>query len=367
MPVGGPTGPGNTASTSGAGQQPTTVETPKQTLGSGVVGQNLPDLGSAAPPGPGGSGDAFEGSKLPTGGPNPIAQQQQVATDRFATRMNDILNTDALSLAQGQKPWRNGDPLSADQQKQLQNAAKDYVMDLPIGSFAPEVAKGLADKLRAAGHDVGDLSGKSLKDIGKVAGDIAGDTAKGLANQLKENSPAGYYGLLAGGAAAIGYYGYSQGSDALKKLGVKPQIKQGFFNKSVELRAEATWESKFKNFDLVAGLRTNHTLGDLTLRTDTRYGLHKGYLGTSVDGHLRLSDRSSLSAGLTYLPAGVTSLGTVRDNDLGLSTPGPSDHDRLLGSVNYRYQANRNLDLAVSGSFDTQGESRIGVGLSWRF
>jgi hypothetical protein len=146
-------------------------------------------------------------------------------------------------MALGQIPPPNGQvggEVSAEQQKQLASAGKDLLMEMPIAALSPSATAYAKAYVGARGVDTTNFESKTIKDLEPVAGDLA----EKLVDNMKDNSPAAYYGLAAAGAVAVGAYGYSQGSDALKKLGIKPKVDTKLFNDQVSARAEASWGKK---------------------------------------------------------------------------------------------------------------------------
>ena len=130
--------------------------------------------------------------------PNPVRTALEAALNTYTSKIETTLNHDAMSLARGRVPVREGDTLTAAQQTELQNASTDFLKSIPIGALSPELAAGIQAKLTDAGLDTRDVASTKLGDLGRIGGDIAKDLVK----DLKESSPTAYYSLAGGLAVA---------------------------------------------------------------------------------------------------------------------------------------------------------------------
>lgn len=203
------------------------------------------------------------------------AQQAMIqSVDQLTAQVQTILHHDAKSLAQGLAPARAGEPLSAEQQSQLDAAAVDFLKSLPVGALAPAVAARLQAQLKDANVEVGDLATTRLGDLGAVG--------KALANQVLQagprDSPAAYYGLAGGLAAAVGYVGWTKGSEGLAALGIKPELKKGFFDDRLSVTLSGEFGARLQDLQVsgtVAGQTTFSNGGQLSgsLTTNSRAGL----------------------------------------------------------------------------------------------
>lgn len=328
--------------------------------------------------------------------PSPVQQQVFSAVDRFTAKVQAQLHHDALSLARGQKPVREGDELSAAQQQALTSATTDLVKDIPIGALSPEVAASVQQQLKDAGVEVRDIASTRLGDLGAVGGDIA----KSLVKNLKASSPTAYYSLAAGLAAAAGYTAWNGGSKKLSQLGIKPEYKQQFFDDQLSVKLGADWQSHFKDFGVSGTVEGKVKLGEGGLLTgsvsaNSHTGFDQAAVGYQVSReHWNLStnaafDKSGFGSArvdTSYHDDQLTANAYATANKHGLETVGgrftynPSKDFSLSGGVEHNFQTDRttanaeaawklskDVDLAVSGRVDDRGESQVGVGVAIHF
>ncbi len=315
-----------------------------------------------APPPAGGSvTDTFDGTRREGGAGTPTDRRLAQAGDRFTTRMQDILNQDALSLSRGETPWRAGQPLSEGQTDQLRDAAKDYLMDVPLGSFTPGVKAGVGALLERAGVRPDNLDSMSLRDVEKHVGDAASDYAEALVDKVKDRAPAAYYGVLGAGALAAGGLAYTKGSDALRRLGVKPEMKLGLFHDQIELRAGAQWDARFTNFEPTAGVRTRLSGDRYSLDAEATF-TRRGLSDARLNGSFELGPRTSLVGSAEY-----QSIDSLRDPNPNLSLSGGSERDRLRASLSLLHKPSSNSSLALSASYDNVSGPWVGAGFTLRF
>jgi hypothetical protein len=301
--------------------------------------------------------------------PSPVRASMQTAIDRFTGRVEASLNQDAMSIARGKTPVKEGDPLSDAQRTELGNAANDFVRDLPIGAFSPEVAADIQRQLDAAGATPRDVASARLGDLGPIGRDIA----KGLLANLRTESPTSYYSLAATAAAAIAYTGWDGGSAKLERLGIKPEVSTSFLDDHLELKLKGNWQSHFKDFSATATVTGKLDLGDAgRLSGSVSANSATGFQDARVDYSVS-RDTWNLSTYATANREGLQSLG-------GTAAWNPSDNLRLSATVDHNFQTDRttataeaaykvndNVDLALSGSVDSAGESRVGAGLRISF
>lgn len=301
--------------------------------------------------------------------PNPVRQQLEAALSTFNTRIETALGHDAMSMARGRTPVRAGEQLTPTQQEELQNASTDFVKSLPIGALSPEFASAVQAKLQAAGINTRDIASTKLGDLGSIGGDIAKDLVK----DLRANSPATFYGLAAGLAAAAGVVAYTQGSSKLASLGIKPEVKTGFFDNQLEVKLRGDWDAHFTNF---------RASGSVTGRVDLGGGstVSASVTANSTDGF----QNGRIQYDLNRADLNLSAYGTVNRN--GVESIGgnvnwrPNDDLTLSGGVNHNFQTNHttataeaawrvrdNVDFALSASHDSRGDSRIGAGVRIRF
>lgn len=258
----------------------------------------------------------------------------KAATDRFESRMNSILGHDAMSLANGVTPYQPGMELTDGQRDKMVDAAKDLLKDVPLEHLAP----GLIATIRGA---VGaeNLKGSSLNDLG----DAGSTMAKNFAENLRNESPAVFYGLAGTAAVAAGALAYTQGSDALKSVGLKPEFKTGLFNNRLEAKVSAEWGPKFSDPGVELDMGTNILLG--------RSGRLRAGATIDTDGNSAVRLNGSFNHG-NWTGSGEAILESDGDFRAGLRAG---------------WKPNENTEFAVSGSVDNRGESRVGVGFKINF
>jgi hypothetical protein len=328
--------------------------------------------------------------------PNPVRKAMQASVDRLTSRIETTLNQDAMSIASGKRPVREGDPLSDAQQQALQAAGQDFVKELPIGALAPDVAAAVQQRLQDAGLDVRDIASTKLGDLGQIGGDIAKDLIK----DLKQDSPTAYYSLAATAAAAIGYVAWKDGSAKLNSLGIKPELKQEFFDDKLEVKLKGDWQAQFKDFKATASVGTNLNPGDAgrlsaSVTGNSQTGFESANVGYTLDRpNFNLSanaafdtnglERANVSGGYHTDTLAVSATATA--NASGLESAGgrvawnPNPDFNLSAGVDHNFQTGRttadaearwkvrdNVDFALSASADSTGESRVGAGVTIHF
>lgn len=364
--VGSPSTPVTTGPTNAEAPrqpQPTTPATTQPAGWNANGGQPRRALDLSLPPPPVSNADVRASM------PNPVRAQLEAALSAYNTRLEQALNHDAMSMARGRTPVREGDALTTAQQDELRNASTDFLKSVPIGALSPELAASVTAKLQAAGINTRDIASTKLGDLGRIGGDIAKDLVK----DLRSNSPAVFYGLAAGLAAAAGVVAYTQGSSKLASLGIKPEVKAGFFDDQLEVKLRGDWDKHFTNFRASGTVTGRVDLGD--------HGrLSASVTANSTDGF----DNARLQYDLNRPDLNLSAYTTVNRN--GLETVGgnvtwrPNDDFSLSGGVNHNFQTNHttataeaawrvrdNVDFALSASHDSRGDSRIGAGVRIRF
>ncbi len=291
------------------------------------------------------------------------------AIDRYTSRVQTNLHHDTMSLARGERPFTSGDSLSTAQQEELKKASVDFIKDIPIGALSPELAALVQRKLKDAGVEVRDVASTKLGDLG----DLGGDIAKDLVKDLKQDSPAVFYGLAAGAAAAAGYVAWSQGSAGLNKLGIKPEVKQNFFDNQLSVKLGADWQAHFKDFKATATVAGNVSLGDYgrltgSVTANSRTGIDNATVGYDIT-----RPNWNLSANAGFNSHGLESVSARANYN-------PSENLRLSAGVDHNFQTNttsafgeaawkvnKDVDLALSARRDSNGSSYVGAGLNIRF
>ncbi len=219
-------------------------------LTTGPLGAPQPTAPAATGTTPAGVRDGFQlgGTQAPE--PTAAQKQWQTALVAYQDKVVSILGASqtglglAESAAHGRHPATSGS-VTATQQTDLTEATKDLFLSMPVGVLAPD-AKAF---LQARGLRVDTLDTTALKDLGKTGGDLA----RQLADKFKDASPAAFYGVAAAAAVAVGVYGYTQGSQKLEKLGIKPDFTAKVFNDQVTIKAKANWDANFTNPNITGG------------------------------------------------------------------------------------------------------------------
>lgn len=355
-------GPTSTTSTSDAKPAATVEPTPANTGWTAGTPTRPPlDLSLPRP--------AVSAADIQATLPNPVRASLEQSLSTFHSALESALGHDAMSIARGRTPVREGDVLTDAQQSELQDATVDFLRDIPIGALDPAMAAAVQSRLAAAGIDTRDIASTKLKHVGKIGQDIAKDLIK----DLKRDSPAAYYSVAAGLAAAIGAVGYTQGSAKLASLGIKPEVKTKLFDDQLEVKLRGNWDAHFKNFSATATVTGRVDLGDA------------GRLSASVAANSATGfDSARVQYDFDRPNLNLSAYGTANRN--GLETIGgrveyrPSDDLRLSASAERNFQTNTttatgevawrvrdNVDFALSASHDSRGDSRIGAGVRISF
>ena len=301
--------------------------------------------------------------------PNPVRTALEGALKTYTSRVETTLNHDAMSMARGKIPVREGDTLTPAQQTELQNASTDLLKSIPIGALSPELAAGIQQKLKDAGIDTRDVASTKLGDLGNIGGDIAKDLIK----DLKQSSPTAYYSLAGGLAAAAGVVAWTGGSAKLGSLGIKPELKQKFFDDKLEVKLRGDWDAHFKNFKATTTVTGKIDMGDAgRLSASVSANTATGFDNARVQYDLNRPNLN-LSAYATANRQGMQDLGgnvTYRPND-NLTLSGGINHnfqtDRTTATAEAAWKVNKDVDFALSASHDSAGDSRIGAGVRIRF
>ncbi len=274
--------------------------------------------------------------------------------------MRTALHHDALSLARGLHPVREGEPLTAAQQDALEDAAKDFFLELPLAALNPAVAEAIAEQLRGADLGGRDPQSLSLKDLGRVGRDLA----KAWARELRQEKPAAYYGLMVATYAGVGY---AYGSEGLERLGIKPEFRVKIFGDKLALKVRGQWEDQFRDATFTGALSSRFDLGSgSSVSGEARFD-SSGLTGGTVRYDYGRPDLN-LSANADFDARGLNSVGgnvNWRRDDLSLSAGARYDlrEDRLTANAEATWKVRENVDFALSASHDNRGETRIGAGL----
>jgi hypothetical protein len=223
------------------------------------------------------------------------------------------------------------------------------------------------------GHDA-DLSQVRLADLG----DVGGDAAKAILKQLKQEHRGSYntlVGVAAAGALAIGY---TRGTDALRDLGIRPELSTTIFD-GARLRLGLDAGPRFANRALSIGLSGQTQLDNGTV---LRGALQTRLSGKEL-GETRISGSMSTTSGFNAA-GGIRFDGQFKPIDSHLSASQRFDRWSVGAEARYTFasgnftstlsagrtfdiQQRNDLDLQLRGSFDNQGNHFIGVGATFRF
>ena len=249
------------------------------------------------------------------------------------------------------------------------NAATEFLKGIPIGALSPDVAAAINDGLKRQGIEARDASTTKLGDLGGLGQDVI----KSLLSKLKTNSPAGYYSLAATAAAAAGIVAWTGGSAKLEKLGIKPEIKQGFFDDHLSVKLKADFGAHFSNLSATGTVEGHIDLagnaGTLTgsLTANTRTGFESASVGYELT-----RESFNLSANADFDRRGLASAsvsGTWNPNP-NLALSGSLSHDfrtqSTTATAEASWKASQNVDFALSASHNSQGDNQVGVGVRIR-
>lgn len=277
--------------------------------------------------------DVFHETGAPAVAPpsprDPAQVRQEAALRTFQERLTQVFglsgssSAEDLALGKTDLDRSRGDTVSPEQQKQLLDASKELLLDLPLSSLSKPATARAKAYLDTRGVDTAGFEQKTLRELGPIGADLA----KRLASDLKSSTPGAYYGLAAAGAVAVGAYGAAKGADALGKLGIKPEFELSLFNDQIQSRAEASWGEKLKDPNLTLDAEGTFKLNPATtLRASARgriggasldrIGVREGEVdvalereGTSLSGNARLGARGQIQGGAVQAR---TSLGSVK-------------------------------------------------------
>ncbi|MCA3014948.1 MAG: hypothetical protein INH41_21385 [Myxococcaceae bacterium] len=299
--------------------------------------------------------------------PNPVRAAVDANISRLTSRIEQTLGHDAMSLARGRTPVREGDRLTDAQQTELRDAATDFIKDMPLGALDPALAKEVQSRLEANGVQVRDIASTRLADVGRIGSDIAKDLLK----DLRSDSPAAYYGLAAAAAGAAGYAAWTGGSSKLERLGIKPELKASFFDDTLQVKLRGDWQAHFKDFKPSATI--SYTYAQDAFRLSANATLDASGLSSAGLTGSYTSDTLSANAYLNATRSGLENVGgsvTYRPNDTFRLSAG-IDHnfrtDRTTANAEATWKVRDNVDFALSASHDSAGDSRVGVGVRVRW
>jgi hypothetical protein len=208
-------------------------------------------------------GDGFEASKG-----DPMVDK---AVARFAERAERIMGRDAMGLARRSAGLDSDQAELTDAQTaKLKEATIDMMKEMPVRALAPEVADRVEARLRDSGYDVSGLKDKKLGELGDVGSDVAKQTVE----NFKTDHPKSFYTLAGGLAVAGAAYAYKNGSEALTKLGVKPEVSKSLGD-NTKLDLKAKWGAEFNSSEVSGDLR--HTIKGEGQSTSLKLGATAGH------------------------------------------------------------------------------------------
>lgn len=306
---------------------------------------------------------------------SPAAREKATrGLDKLYNTLRTTLNHDAESLARGEMPVRAGDELSETQRETIRDATVEMLKEMPIGALSPRATESLKKILDKHDIDTTNLDTKTIGDLG----DVGKELAETLIKDLKTDNPAAFYGIAAAAAAAVGTYGYLEGSEKLREMGLKPEFTTHLFDKSLEVKAEADWGKKFSDPNLRLNTRGTTSLGNLmighSLSYDTRNAdnvsgtldarlgkttgnnlgfstsgdLEKGFGETKVDGRYSFGEHTVLKGNARF------------DGDFGLTSANLNTASKLNDSANLGFNLNLGEDAALrdlSSTLDYKGDN----------
>lgn len=301
----------------------------------------------------------------------------QRALDQFGLAMAHALRLDAAGMAMG-GPLDPSKLTDADQ-RALQQALTGLLSEMPVGALSPRLTELLGETLRAHGVATTGLETTRLRDLGKPGGELV----KAMVHELKDERPAVFYGMAVGLAGAVGVVGYTQGTDALASLGLRPEIKAKFFNDQLVAKVRAEWGARFSDPKLTTRLEHHGTVTLGGTSWSTAAGLGVVLQGTTFK-NLEASG-FELSGSMSGLLNNGGTLGlsstAVRDPKNGLErvtisgvylqeqwTAGATvsylaREERTIGELSVGFRPQKNVEWSLYGGIDTKGEKRAGLGL----
>lgn len=307
-----------------------------------------------------------------------VDARSAAAFDTFHAKLTQILHRDAASLAWGHAPVGLGDRVTPAQTAQLEKAFTDLVAELPVGAFGPGFEKVLEGATGVLGADV-DLATVRLKDVGRVGGDAARD----LVQQLKHEHPVTFWSMAGVAAAGAATLGYTKGTDALEKLGIRPEASSTLFDGAqTKLRATVAFHAGPKLADpaLSLGLRGERRFDNGTVV----HGALQTRLQGKELGETRVSGSVSTTSGFSATGEIRLSGNDLKPIDAHVLAIQQFDRWNVGADATYTFQNNRftstlsagrtfdiyqpgDLDLQIRGSFDNVGTRFIGLGATLRF
>jgi len=287
----------------------------------------------------------------------------------YEQKLTSKLQITSRDLAAG----RMSKELSA---KDMQSWLTGLMMDMPVGDTP--LGQALASSLGLSGDDL-NLSPKELL---SRRGKEFGERTKEWVEEFKGDHPGLFWSaavLAALGASALTY---SQGTDVLKKVGVKPKYKQAFFDKALEVDAALEFGEEFSDPRLEFGSKQkigdNLTLwqrGSVQGEDVSHLDLVKYSLGADYSVPLADAD-DKLKLGLSYSHDGLKQTDQVGGYLRGRGDGYSYGLDALVdpGSGDYKVSGYAGRKLGESGHVEgfvqqqsVGGVSQTSAGVMLRF
>ena len=303
-----------------------------------------------------------------------VDARTQRAFDAFEVRVTQILQRDAGSLAAGLRPL-DGGHLGDAKQKELERALGDLVKELPVSVLPGDVEQRLSSLL---GRDV------THARLGEL-GDAGADAAKDLVKRLREDHPKTFWSLAGTAAAAAVAVGYTQGTDALESLGIKPEVSTNVWRNatsSVKAKVGVELGPRLSDPRFNVGVEASHTFANGGV---LRGGVNAQLAGKDITGaQVHGSFARTLENGAVSVSGDVRFDGSGKPFDARLSAGWQHDRwttsvstaydftsDRFTGSLaagrSFDVNEKNDLDLQIRGSLDSSGNAQIGAGVTFRW
>lgn len=282
-----------------------------------------------------------------------LSPKAQKVLDKFHQRLGKEMQVTARDLVNPNVETLEGQPyLKKIPPERVLDALQEMFMDLPLGdsSLGRELIDVLSATPAGRGRDLANLSPREL--AGQV-GDQAKDWFKDKLERTREDHPALFWGLAAGALVAAGALTYSEGTDLLGKVGVKPEIKHSFFDGALTTGGSLTFGPELSDPELKVDARGKTELAGGTLEG----GGGATFAGEDF-GHLRPTE---YHADALYR-RGTTSVKGAASFD------GEGDIQRLTAGASHTWKDVGSLDrLTATGGYDKNfvtGSERITGGLT---
>lgn len=209
------------------------------------------------------------------------------------------------------------------------------------------LALSLKSGIGEMGLSAPELQTRPLDQLKDIASDIGRVEAIEIAGQWRNSSPTSFYAAMAGGAASVGAYGYIEGSEVLKQLGINPKLKKNFFDDHLTLIAQPYWESLLKD----GGME-----GVIEIRWEPSNA------GQIIDGAVSFSYQGVRDMSLTYQLKK-----SAENHSLYAYARYSVQTDHAQAGLAMLYQPSENMAIELSSSIDNHAQSQLGIDFIWKF